>query len=81
MLKGMELPGVRHALIALAVVGAACTGPVGLGDLGTGSPFGPEAPVPPGAPPALPSGDGICALPLPPEGCQDTPTVPFNPGG
>ncbi len=81
MLNGMVLPSVRRALIGLVVIGAACTGPVGLGDLEPGSPFGPEAPVPPGAPPALPSGDGMCALPLPPEGCPDTPTFPFFPGG
>ena len=43
---GMNLPNVRRALIGLAVAMAACTGPAGLGDLGTNSPFGPEAPVP-----------------------------------
>lgn len=81
MLDGMNLPNVRRALIGLAVATAACTDPAGLGDLGTDSPFGPEAPVPPGAPPGPPSADGLCALPLPPEGCPDTPTFPFFPGG
>jgi hypothetical protein len=78
ILDGMDLPNVRRALIGLAVMGAVgCTGPAGLG---TGSPFGPQAPLPPGAPPGTPSGEGLCALPLPAEGCQDTPVLPFAPG-
>jgi hypothetical protein len=78
----MDLPTARRTLIGLVVLAATgCTGPAGLGEVGPGTPFGPEVPLPPGAPPGTPYADGLCAHPLPPEGCQDTPVLPFPPGG
>lgn len=43
-----------------------------------GSLSGPEGPSGPEAPiaPSNPVGDGLCVLPLPPDGCPDTPTSP-----
>lgn len=74
----MKLAFIRGLALGLGVAGVtACAAPVGPGALGGGSPLGPEAPLPPGTP----AGEGACALPLPPEGCQDTPVLPIPPGG
>lgn len=78
----MKLAHLRGLALGLGVAGAtACAAPVGPGALGGGSPLGPEAPAPPGVPPGTPVGEGVCVLPLPPEGCQDTPVFPFPSGG
>lgn len=46
------------------------------GPAGPGDPAGPGGPAGPGAPTG--PGDALCTLPLPPEGCQDTPPpIPF----